>query len=466
MTTLTREAALAWAEAECARQSLVDYANLLSRDTYEQPPHVLKLIDALEAVERGDIRRLMVNMPPRGSKSMHCSRLLPSWWLGRRPADGVILASYGDTLAVDNGRAVRDFLQHPRYPFPASMRSDAKAAGRWYTNQGGGLIAVGRGAGLTGWMLPGNLIVPDDIIKDREEANSAVIRESAWSWWQEVLSTRLAPDGAIVFPSTRWHEDDVAGRILNSPGAADWTVLSFPYSAEEDDPLGREIGEPLTTYGYVPSVEKGEISSYAWAALYQQRPQAATGGMFKRAWFDHRYRQLPVAVNIEGRSVDIDWTIVQSCDAAWKEDISNDWSVIGTWALARAGDWRRYVRLDEWRDHVQYPDLKRIARDQFARSWLLGTELVKPSALLVEDAALGSPLIQEFRRDTGIPIIAVVPKSSKENRAQAVTAVAEAGLVWLPEEAEWVGGYIDEMVGFPTAAHDDRVDETTMALSR
>jgi predicted phage terminase large subunit-like protein len=464
MTVAMRpEAAVAWAEDECARQSLGDYAQQVSADTYEQPAHVKVLIEHLEAVERREIRRLMVNMPPRGSKSMHCSRLLPSWWLGRHPSDGVILASYGDTLAVDNGRSVRDLLMHRRYPFATAMRADAKAAGRWYTNQGGGLVAVGRGAGITGWMLPGNLLVPDDLIKDRQEAESEVIRESAWTWWQEVFMTRLARDGAVVFPSTRWHEDDVSGRILNSPGAADWTVLSFPYLAEPGDPLGRAVGDPLTTYGYVPSVEAGEISAYGFSALYQQRPTPAGGGVFKAEWMQRRYcvghggASCPKAAAPLAESYPR-WRTAQTVDIGGKQGVGHDPSAIATWGY----DGISLYVLDYWSSQAEYADVK----PKVAAKWheWRGFKGGRPHLVHIEDATWAQPLISDLNRETGVLVAAVTPWGSKWVRADAAAPVFQAGRVVLPCQAPWLDGWIHEHLSFPNALHDEAVDTTSMAV--
>lgn len=286
---ISSAAAIAALDREIARLSLSEYAKMVSPDIYRQPAQVLKLIQQLEALARGDIRRLIVEMPPRSSKSFHISRLFPSWWLGKHPDSGVILASYSDTLATDNGRAVRDHLSHPKYPFATKIRADVKAAGRWQTDQGGGLIAVGVGTGLTGWPFPGDLVLVDDPVKGRVEADSQVVRDNTWAWWQETLLTRLSKTGVVILDGTRWHEDDLIGRVLNSAGASDWERLRIPYLAESNDVLGRLEGEPLDTFGMPLSVEKGEISAYGFAAVYQQRPAPAGGGVFKAEWMNRRY---------------------------------------------------------------------------------------------------------------------------------------------------------------------------------
>lgn len=452
--TADQSAALLYAlEAERARRHFKHYANLVSGDEYEQPEHVELLIDALEAVFRGEIRRLMVNMPPRGSKSMHCSRLFPSFWMGKRPKDGVILSSYGDLLATDNGRSVRDLMQHDDYPFETKLRPDAKAAGRWETVQGGGLVAVGRGAGITGWKHSGNLVVPDDLIKDREEADSIIIRDKAWSYWQDTLQTRLARDGVVVFPCTRWHEDDPAGRLLNSKGASDWDVITLPYYAEDDDILGREPGVALTTYGYIPSVEKGEISSYSFSAEYQQRPTPIEGGLFKRAWMQRWASLPPDRIDEQSKPFAGRWHVVMTVDSAWDEGVGHDYSVIATWAT----DGVDYFVLDCWRGRVEYPDLKaELNRRYTGQRW-------RPRAIYVEDAANGRPLIQELRR-SGLPIVGRKPVGSKESRADAATPWFESKHVYLPPDAEWVDDWITEHLLFPNVTHDDQVDTTSSAL--
>ena len=444
MTTITREAAIAALDREIARRSLGDYAKLISPDTYEQPAQVVALIEALERLERREITRLIVEMPPRSSKSTHVSRIFPSWWLGRHPEDGVILASYGQELATGHGRAVRDLLGHPRYPFDTKLRSDVKAAGRWQTEQGGGLLAAGVGTGLTGF--GGTLVVLDDPIKDREEADSEVVREHTWSWYQEVLTTRVMRDGAVVVLGTRWHEDDPIGRILASPGASDWVRLRIPYLAEDNDPLGRAVGTPLEVFGTVPSVEKGEISAYGFAALYQQSPSPAGGGVFKREWMQRRWQTLP--------TTDTRWRVYSSVDLGGKQGVGHDPSAIATWGT----DGISFYLLDYWSSQAEYADVKAKVVEKF---WEFAPRLV-----LVEDATWAQPLISDLRRETGVRMAPVPPVGSKWVRADAVSPLFEAGRIVLPQSAPWLDGWMHEHLSFPNAAHDEAVDTTSMALMR
>ena len=462
-SVVSPESALAWLDAECARQSLLDYCPLVSFDGYEQTPHIRALIAHLEAVERGEIPRLIVEMPPRSSKSTHVSRLFPSWYIGRHPERYVIEASYGKELAVEHGRAVRDLLGHPRYPFDVQLRADVKGAGRWMTSKGGGLVTAGVDGGLTGH--GGHLNVLDDPIKDRQEAESDLVREHTWVWYQEVFRTRFMLNGAAVVLGTRWHEDDLIGRLLNSPGASDWVRLKLPYFAEEDDPIGREVGAPLHIFGDVPSVAKGEISSRGFSALYQQNPSPAEGAIFKLAWLQHRYDPRwmddKMLRHREGRLADDErWLVVQTIDTATKDGVGNDYSCIATWAT----DGIRYYLVDVWRARVDYPDLKRAVVEQFWK--------YHPFQIAVEDTTHGRPLVQEFQKMAGAPPVAPYPVSgSKVTRVEAISGWFEGGYVALPgrrpeEEPLWLEPWMREHLSFPNAAHDDQVDCTSIALTR
>lgn len=454
--SLTREQESALLEqmlGEQARRHLGHYAKLVQPDTYEQPSQVVALIEQLEALERRDIKRLIVEMPPRSSKSTHVSRIFPSWYLGRHPEQGVILASYGQELATGHGRAVRDLLQHPRYPFMARLRGDVKAAGRWQTSEGGGLIAAGVGTGLTGF--GGNLVVLDDPIKDRQEAESEVVREHTWDWYQDVLLTRVQRDGVIVVMGTRWHEDDPIGRILNSAGASDWTRLRIPYLAEADDPLGRAVNQPLDVFGTVPSVEKGEISAYGFSALYQQRPTPAGGGVFKSEWMQRRYCTCgnPEACGFKPLpSPDYRWRVIQTVDIGGKQGVGHDPSAIATWA----SDGISLYVLDYWSSQAEYADIKPVFRDKFYEH--------SARMMFIEDATWAQPLISDLRRETGVLVDAVTPWGSKWVRADAAAPVFQAGRVVLPERAQWLDGWMHEHLSFPNALHDEAVDTTSMAV--
>ena len=401
-----------------------------------------------EKVEAGEQARLIIELPPRSSKTTHSSRIFPSWHLGRHPADGVILASYADTLATDNGRAVKDFIEGAKYPFPTKIRADVKAAGRWQTEDGGGLVAVGVGTSLTGWPFPGSLAIVDDPVKGRMEAESDIVRDNTWMWWQTTLLTRLSECSALVLQGTRWHEDDLIGRVLNSPGGKDWTRLRIPYFAESDDPLGRPEGEALKTFGSPPSIEKGEISSYDFAALYQQRPSPAGGGVFKSDWFQRRYSPSDLErVRKQSR-----WLVIQTVDLGGKQGVGHDPSAIATWG----SDGISFYLLDYWSSQAEYADIKPKFAAKFAE-W-------KPRMMYVEDATWAQPLISDLRRQSGIRVAAIPVRGSKWVRADSVAPEFEANRVVLPQQAPWLDAWIHEHTTFPNGAHDEAVDTTSAAL--
>ncbi len=410
---------------------------------YESAPHTVALCERLDALASGEIDKLAIFMPPRCGKTYHAAERFPAYFLGQNPTAQVITTSYTIDRAVRSSRRVRSIIRERElWPWPEiDLSSDSTAVETWETRQGGILKAAGVGGSITGFGA--HLLAIDDPIKDRAEADSGPNRDRQWVWYTEVARTRLMRGGRQLIMLTRWHEDDLAGRILNSPGASEWTVLSLPWFAEEGDALGRAVGEPLWANGpSVPSVEKGEISSRAWAALYQQRPTLEVGNLFQREWFQYR-AEMPASFR----------AVVQTIDSAWKTGVANDYSVIATWGF----DGLRYHVIDVWREKVEYPDLERIALQAY--------EWYRPGVVIIEDAASGTALIQAFKR-TSIPVIAVPALGSKVSRAESVTPLFESGKVVLPPSAPWIDDFIEEHITFPHGKHDDQVDTTTMALSR
>lgn len=431
------------------RHSLGAFARGIMPDSYEQPAQVLAVIEVLEAVERRELNRVIITEPPRSSKSTHVSRLFPADYLGKHPDHGIVLSSYGDLLATTNGRAVRDLLSNPQYPYATRLRADMKAAGMWGTDKGGGLLAGGVGTGLTGF--GGHVLVADDLIKGREEAESEIVRESTWNWHEEVFMTRLQRGGAIIETGTRWHEDDVIGRILNSKGQASWHHLNIPYVAEADDVLGREVGETLTLFGEVPP----DLSAYAFSALYQQRPTPAGGGVFKAAWMQRRYCTCGDPLRCGNKPLPVTsprWQVIQSADLGGKQGVGHDPSALATWGTDGIS---RYV-MDYWSSQAEYADVKaEFTRQSFAHD---------PLMLFVEDATWAQPLISDLRH-AGIRVQGIPPIGSKWTRADDVSNDFAGGLVVLPEAAPWLDSWMHEHLGFPNAAHDEAVDTTSLALS-
>lgn len=433
-------------KAELSRRHLLPFVARMYQGWQEGQHHRL-IADRLEAVERGDVTRLMIFMPPRHTKSLLVSTHFPPWYLGRHPRAQLILASYGAALAYGFSRSARNIITQSDWPFSdVTLAVDSRSVQRWNTNKGGVFTAAGVRGPMTG--KGADILIIDDPYRDRKDADSLVIREATWDWYTDVARTRLQPGGSIVICQTRWHQDDLCGRLLTKADVdgEQWEVLSLPARAEENDPLGRELGAPLWPEWYgeeaLTAIRSG-TSSRTWNALYQQRPTDEAGGIFKRDWFGQRYRVLPECRNM-----------IQTVDGAWETGISNDYSVIATWATNGIN----YYIVDIWRARVEFPDLKRAIRDQAAK-W-------RPNAILIEDTQSGKAAIQEMKRETNLTIIGVKPDGTKEARADAVSPIFESGRVYLPEEAAWVGDFIEEHVAFPTGTHDDQVDTTAYALHR
>lgn len=426
------------AAADFARVSLSAYA-IHQNHGYQVAPHHKRIARALERVASGECKRLIVCMPPRHGKTMLASEFFPAWYLGKNPSHQVIAATYAQQYANDIGRKVRNQLLDAKHRevFPACrIRVDSRSATRFNTSAGGAYYAVGAGGPITG--RGAHLLLIDDPIKGAAQADSDVERRKLREWYTSVAYTRLMPGGAVVIIQTRWHEDDLAGWLLREHADEGWEVLSLPALSDEGAALWPEAypAERLLAI-------KRQVGSRVWEALYQQRPSPAEGGMFKRAWWQY-YRELPAEAD----------QVVGSWDLTFKNKATSDWVVGQVWARCGA---RKYL-VDQVRGRMNFPETI-AAIKAFVAKW--------PQArpILIEDAANGPAVIATLA--SIIPgIVAVTPIGSKVARAAACTATVEAGNVYLPEGAEWVGDFVEEHAAFPNGAHDDQVDAMSQALPR
>lgn len=443
------------AEDERCRRSLEAYCRR-SWSGFQAPWHIKKLIAALEAVERGEITRLMVFMPPRHGKSFVASQMFPAWYLGHHPERSIITASYAQDLADGFGRKVRTALQDPMHmaTFPnCRVKSESAAAKRLdleafldeegNRQNGGAYYAVGRGGAMTG--RGAHLLLVDDPIKDRKEADSALVRQGLKDWYGDVAYTRLMGESsAVVIIQTRWHQDDLAGWLLEEHADEGWTVISLPAIAEEDEEFRKE-GEALWPEAFPLSilrVMRRQLGEASWVSLYGQSPAAAEGSLFKRHWWQ-RYEERPTKF----------LRIVQSWDTAHKLKTENDPSACTTWGETANG----YYLLHVFCERLAFPDLLTKAK-ALAEEW-------GPNAVLVEGKASGTSLVQSLQRETRLPVIEITPDGDKVARANVVTPLIESGRVFLPAIAPWVADFETELASFPAAKHDDRVDSTTQALT-
>lgn len=419
-----------------AYAGLLPYA-LMTFLGYEVAPHIVTLARALERVERGDCKRLIVSMPPRHGKSMLVSTAFPAWYLGRRPRAQIITATFSQEKADDWGRAVRNQLASPwfRQVFGHGLALDSRAVRRFNTAQGGVYIATGIGGTITG--RGADLLLIDDPHKGEEEARSEKLRAKVQGWFRSDAYTRLMPGGAIVIVQTRWHEADLAGYVQAELAHEGWEVLNLPAINEAGEALWTERF-PLDALALI----KESVGSRAWEALYQGRPSPAEGGIFKRGWWK-RWRAFPQLDEV-----------LTSWDCAFKGTSSSDFVVGQVWGRRGA---ERYL-LDQVRGRMTFTETVAAIRD-LAKKW------PQARAHLVEDKANGTAVIDTLKRE--VPgLIAVEPQGGKEARANAVSPQVEAGQVFVPDEARWVGDFIEEAAAFPTGTHDDQVDAMSQALLR
>lgn len=409
--------------------------------------------------------RLILSMPPQEGKSSRVAEIFPVWALHQKPDLRIVVASYGMALARRNGRAIRNRIIANEELLGLRIRDDVAAQHEWQLDgHAGGVYAAGIGSALTG--RPADLMVIDDPIKDRKEADSETYRQAVWDWWTDVASTRLAPGAPVVLILTRWHQDDLAGRLLAAEDGHLWRVINIPAQADHDpnkgetDPLGREPGEFLLSARGRTREQweaiKVRVGSRTWNALYQGRPSPGEGGVFKRGWW-RTYTQ-PRWIN---RPDGTRWVIgadevIQSWDMAFKNTDASDYVVGQVW-----GRWglEAYL-LDQVCERLSFVDTLHAVRELSAR-W------PQAVAKYVEDKANGTAVINALAR-TVPGLIPVEPDGGKEARASAVSPFVEAGQVFIPapEIAPWVGAFIDEHAAFPNGAHDDQVDATSQALNR
>jgi predicted phage terminase large subunit-like protein len=421
----------------------------------------------LQDVFDGKCKRLIINIPPRYSKTEIAVVNFMAWALGRCPDAEFIHASYSGRLAANNSYRCREIVASEWYGdlFPdVRLAPDSQAKDDWRTDAGGVIYATGAGGSITGYgagkkreiiegasPVFGGAIIIDDIHK-ADEATSDTMRGNVIDWFKNTLESRVnAPNTPIIVIMQRLHEDDLAGWLLGGGNGETWEHLCIPAVNDPPVPIWPsdapdELWPETHTLESLRRMEKSK--PYEFAGQYMQRPAPLGGGIFKTAWWQY-YR--PAAMPALKR-------IWQSWDTAFKTKTSNDYSVCTSWGEGTDGN---IYLLDVWKEKVEFPELKRMVASKAAQQW--GGKSV--TAVLVEDKASGQSLIQELQRDTSLAIIAVKVETDKISRAFAVTPLIEGKRVYLPEGAAWVADYISSLGAFPNAAHDDDVDSTTQGLS-
>jgi len=447
--------------ANPARSSLMAFNRAMSPG-YIAGKHIDALVAALEAVERGELARLIVTMPPRHSKSFNVSEHFPAWFLGRNPDKRIIASSHTAQLSYTFSRRVRNKLAQAEWPFPeVRVAGDKGGVTAWdIARRKGGYLSVGVGGSPTGHGA--DLILIDDPIRSAADADSETVREGVWEWYQGTLRTRLQPGGAIILTATRWHEDDLTGRLLSEMehGGEQWTHIHMPALDDEGSALWPE-------YWPVEALEKirQSVGSRVWQAQYMGAPAPAEGGTFKRHWW--RYWQPrgmalpPVPVRFPDGSVRPIAAVEQP---AWWDKSAQSWDMTfketkeGSYVVGLAGATHGpdlFIMPRMFRERTDFPGTVNAVVDlaQYYPDFL---------AKYIEEKANGAAVIDTLKRSVG-GLIPVQVEGSKEARAHAVTPLVEAGNVYLPHPAlaPWVEDFIAELAAFPNGAHDDQVDAFT-----
>lgn len=410
--------------------------------------HQQYLYSALQRVTDGVTKRLMIFMPPRHSKSETVTVRYAAYRLEQSPKMNIILGSYNQTLANRFSRKVKRIAQSR-----LTLSKDRKAANEWETAIGGGLRAVGVGGGITGF--GGNLIMIDDPVKSREEAESETYRDKCWDWFNDDLYTRLEPDGAMILTMTRWHDDDLAGRLLKEmeEGGEEWEVVSLPALAEAKDPLGRKPGEALCPERYDREAllkREKKLGPYSFAALFQQRPTPLEGALFKREWFKDK------VIDAEQVPAKLRWA--RGYDLAVSQKTSADYTASFRCAYDKLGN--LYI-ADGHRRRMEFPEQQRYVIQR-----MKGDANTEHG---IEKALHGEALVQSLRREQSIrhiPFRAIKVDTDKFTRALAWANLAAEGKVFLVR-GPWNADFLDEICRFTgkNDAHDDQVDAVSLAVS-
>ncbi|MDT4815108.1 Terminase-like family protein [compost metagenome] len=402
---------------------------------YEPAGHHGEIAAALEAVERGEILRLMICMPPRHGKSELASRRFPAWFLGRNPDRQIIAASYNADIAADFGRDVRNIVADPHYRllFDSGLAPDSHAANRWHTSKGGMYVAAGVGTAITG--RGAHVLLIDDPFKDREEADSEIRRRRVWDWYTSTAYTRLMKGGAIIVINTRWHEDDLSGRLLAQQGAGgdQWHAVSLPAISDEGEALWPDR-YPIQVLNQIKAV----LPERDWNALYQQEPAPDDGSYFRRDWFKE-WKEMPRDLAIYGTS---DYAVTEG---------GGDFTVHRVWGVDPSGD---IYRLAGWRGQT--------AADEWVERKLDLIEKWRPFAWFGEAGVIQKavePMLTRRMRERNVfcRMEWLASVADKPSRARGFQARMAMGRVWFEPGAE-----ISEFLKFPTGKNDDDVDTASM----
>ena len=423
--------------------------------TFIDGAHHARMAKAFERVARGECKRLIINMPPRHTKSEFASYLLPAWFLGKFPHKKVIQTSHTAELAVGFGRKVRNLVDsdvfHEIFP-DVALRVDSQAAGRWNTSAGGDYFAIGVGGAVTG--KGADILIIDDPHSEQEAALAEInpeIYDKVYEWYTSGPRQRLQPGGAIIIVMTRWSKKDLTGQVIKAAaqrGGDEWEVIEFPAILPSGNPLWPQFWSLKEL-----SALKEELPNQKWMAQYMQNPTSEQSAIVKREWWQIWEHDRPPSCDF----------VLQAWDTAFEKNNRADYSACTTWGVFYMEDdagvnQANIILLNAFRDRLEFPSLKKKAVEEF-REW-------DPDSIIVEKKASGSPLIYEMR-SMGIPVQEFTPSkgNDKISRLNAVSDIFASGRVWVPN-TRWAEEVVDEVASFPGGEHDDYVDSVSLAMMR
>ena len=427
------------------RNDFMSFVKYVWPDFIEGSHHKI-MADKFNKVARGELKRIIINMAPRHTKSEFSSYLLPAWMIGKNPKLKIIQATHTTELAVRFGRKAKHLIDSEEYQkiYPTKLREDSKAAGRWETNEGGEYFAAGVGGSITG--RGADLLIIDDPHSEQDALNVNAL-DRTWEWYTSGPRQRLQPGGIIVVVMTRWNMKDLTGRLINAQKetkADQWEVIEFPAILPNNKPVWPE-------YWKLEELEsvKASLSIGKWNAQYQQNPTAEEGSIIKREWWNLWEKDLPPLYHV-----------IQSYDTAFLKKETADYSAITTWGVfyPTEDSGPNLILLDVVKDRFEFPELRRVALEQY-NYW-------KPESVIIEGKASGMPLTFELRKQ-GIPVINYTPSrgNDKHARVNAVAPLFESGQIWATDD-KFTEEVIEECAAFPYGDHDDLVDSMTQAVMR
>lgn len=438
---------------EAAQEGFIPFAKYMWPAFIEGRHHKI-MAEAFEKIARGELKRLIVNMPPRHTKSEFASFLLPAWFLGQYPEKKVIQTAHTAELSVGFGRKVRNLVDSDDFKkvFPnLALRADSKAAGRWSTSAGGEYFAIGVGGAVTG--KGADLLIIDDPHSEQEgQSIDPAVFDRTYDWYTSGPRQRLQPGGAIVIVMTRWHMRDLTGKIIKSStqraGMDEWEVIEFPAIM----PSGNALWPEFWSLAELTALQS-ELPASKWNAQYQQNPTSEGGALVKKEWWKLWEHDSPPSCDF----------VIQSWDTAFLKTQRADYSACTTWGVFYHPDDEgitkpQIILLDAYKERLEFPELKKTALEMYKE--------MQPDAFIVEGKAAGMPLIFELRA-MGIPVQEYTPSRGNDKiaRVNAVADLFASGTVWCPE-TRFAEEVMNEFAAFPAGEHDDLVDSSTQALLR